>query len=441
MSEIIPFNSLDHIAVIGMACRFPGARNVREFWSNLQHGVESITFFSPEELADLDPDLRRDPHFVPARAVIDDASLFDAAFFGYTPREAQVMDPQQRIFLECAWEALEDAGYAAHSPKERIGIYAGAAMNTYLLQNARELAEDFFQMATSNDKDFLASRVAYKLNLCGPAVTVQTACSTSLVAVHLACQGLLGGECEMALAGGISLNLPQKAGYLYQEGGIFSPDGHCRAFDSEARGTVNGDGVGLVVLKRLDDALKAGDSIIAVVRGSAINNDGSHKVGFTAPSIEGQAAVITEAQNVAQVDADSLSYIEAHGTATPLGDPIEVLALNRAFRRQTTRSGFCALGSVKTNIGHVDVAAGVAGLIKTLLALKYRQIPPSLHFHVANPHIDFAQSPFYVNTQLIDWPVGPTPRRAGVSSFGIGGTNAHVILEEAPQNEEVSRRE
>lgn len=440
MNENTISSSLDHIAVIGMACRFPGARNVREFWENLRQGIESITFFSEEELAGIDPDLRLDPHYVPARAVIDDAALFDAGFFGYTPREAQLMDPQQRIFLECAWEALEDAGYASHSPKERIGIYAGAGMNTYLFQNTRELAEDFFHTVTSNDKDFLASRVAYKLNLRGPALTVQTACSTSLVAVHLACQSLLAGECELALAGGVSLNIPQKAGYLYQEGGIFSPDGHCRAFDAEARGTVNGDGVGLVVLKRLEDARGAGDSIIAVIRGSAINNDGSRKVGFTAPGIEGQAAVIAEAQSVALVEPDSLSYVEAHGTATPLGDPIEIAALTRAFLRQTTRTGFCAIGSVKTNIGHLDVAAGVAGLIKTLLALQHRQIPPSLYFHTANPQIDFARSPFYVNTQLIDWPAGPTPRRAGVSSFGIGGTNAHVILEEAPQRE-VSRAE
>lgn len=421
----------DAIAIIGMACRFPGARNVQEFWHNLRNGIASITFFSDAELAWINPALRNDPAYVKARGIIEDAALFDAAFFGYTPRDAQLLDPQQRIFLECAWTALEDAGYDPGNYQRRIGIYAGTGMNTYLL-NEHGIKEGFFQVAISNDKDFLTNRVAYKLNLRGPAVTVQSACSTSLVAVHLACQALLGGECEMALAGGVSLNIPQKAGYLYQEGGIFSPDGYCRAFDAQARGTVNGDGVGIVVLKRLEDALADRDAVYAVIKGSAINNDGELKVGFTAPGVAGQAAVIAEAQTVAQVEPESITMIEAHGTATPLGDPIEVAGLTRAFRRATQRKGFCAIGSVKTNVGHLDVAAGVAGLIKTTLALYHRQIPPSLHFTAPNPEIDFANSPFYVNTQLRDWPQERTPRRAGVSSFGIGGTNAHVVLEEIP---------
>src|SRR5712691_2851374 len=430
------------IAIIGMVGRFPGAKNIDEFWQNLQHGVESVSFFSEEELksSGVASTLLNDHHYVKAGAILNDVELFDAAFFGFNPREAEVMDPQQRLFLECAWEALESAGYDSETYEGLIGVYAGAGMNTYLFNlyanSAVRESVAGFQAMISNDKDFLSTRVSYKLNLEGPSIVVQTACSTSFVAVHLACQSLLSGECDMALAGGVSIQIPQKAGHLYQEGWIFSPDGHCRAFDARAQGTVRGSGIGVVVLKRLADALAAGDSIHAVIKGSAINNDGSLKVGYTAPRIEGQARVIKVAQDVAEVEAGAISYVEAHGTGTELGDPIEIAALTRAFRASTEKQGFCAIGSVKTNIGHLDAASGMAGLIKTVLALKHQLIPPSLHFETANPKIDFASSPFYVNTRLAEWKANGVPRRAGVSSFGIGGTNAHVIVEEAPEVEE-----
>ncbi|MCA1614327.1 MAG: polyketide synthase, partial [Acidobacteria bacterium] len=360
------------IAIIGMAGRFPGARNVAEFWRNLREGVEAIARFSDEELAasGVSPAALRDPAYVKARPILDDVELFDASFFGYTPREAEVMDPQQRLFLECAWEALENAACDPQRYDGLIGIYAGTSISTYLLANLHSNPDivrsvGSFQTLLGNDKDFLPARVAYKLNLRGPSMLVQTSCSTSLVAVHEACQSLLSYECDVALAGGVSVRLPQKAGYLYQQGGISSPDGHCRAFDARAQGTIGGNGVGVVVLKRLEDALADGDHVSAVIKGSAINNDGATKVGFTAPSVEGQAAVIMQAHLNAGVGAETISYVEAHGTATPLGDPIEVAALTKAFRRTAAGRNFCALGSVKTNIGHLDAAAGVAGLIKT----------------------------------------------------------------------------
>ena len=432
------------IAIIGMSGRFPGAKNIDEFWKNLRDGVESISFFSEQELASsgINSALLRNPNYVKAKAVLEDVDLFDASFFDISPREAKIMDPQQRLFLECAWEALENAGYAPGTFVGSVGVYAGASLNTYLLFNLSsslnfELTRDSFQTFISNDKDFLATRVSYKLNLNGPSLTIQTACSTSLVAIHLACQSLLNGECDMALAGGVSILLPEKAGYLYQEGMILSPDGHCRAFDAEAQGTLKGDGLGIVVLKRLVDAVADGDSIHAVIKGSAINNDGSLKVGYTAPSESGQAQVIKDALAMARVTPESITYVEAHGTGTPLGDPIEIAALTQAFPASTDAKGFCAIGSLKTNMGHLDAAAGVAGLIKTALALKHKLLPPSLHFKRPNPHIDFENSPFYVNTTLSEWTAGETPRRAGVSSFGIGGTNAHVVLEEAPTPQSV----
>lgn len=427
------------LAVVGMAGRFPGAKNLEEFWRNLSEGRESITFFSDEELLQrgLDASVLRDPNYVKAEAVLEDIELFDAAFFGFTPREAEMMDPQHRLFLEEAWKALEHAGYDSLKYARRVGVFAGESLNSYLLSNLypnRELMETVggFQTVIGNDRDYLATQVSYKLNLKGPGITVQTACSTSLVAVHLACQSLLNRECDMALGGGVSVSVPQGLGAMYQDGGIISPDGHCRAFDREARGTVKGSGVGVVVLKRLADALADGDTIHAVIKGSAINNDGDLKVGFTAPSIEGQAGVIEEALAIALVEPESVSYIEAHGTGTALGDPIEIAALTQAFRSGTEAKGFCAIGSLKTNIGHTDAAAGVAGLLKTILALKHKQLPPSLNFDEANPNIDFQNSPFFVNSKLTDWPATQTPRRAGVSSFGIGGTNAHVVLEESP---------
>ncbi len=431
------------IAVIGMNGRFPGAGNVAEFWRNLRDGVESIVRFTDEEqiAAGVPPALLKLPNYVNAGTVLENPDHFDAAFFGYSPREAEIIDPQQRLFLECAWQVLELAGYDADKYAGRVGVYAGVSMNTYLLfylTANRELvnAVGAFQTSIGNDKDFLPTRVSYKLNLNGPSINVQTACSTSLVAVHLACQSLLAGECDMALAGGVSLSVPQRAGYFFDEGGIASSDGHCRTFDAKADGTVDGNGVAAVVLKRLADALADGDRIHAVIKGSAINNDGSDRVGFTAPSLKGQTAVIKDALAVADVEAETITYVEAHGTATPLGDPIEVAALTRAFRASTQKKGFCALGSVKSNVGHLDAAAGVTGLIKTVLALEHRQLPPSLHFTQPNPQIDFADSPFYVNARLRGWeaPEG-VPRRAGVSAFGLGGTNAHVILEEAPATE------
>jgi acyl transferase domain-containing protein/acyl carrier protein len=427
------------VAIIGMSGRFPGAADLDAFWRNLRAGVESITFFADEELAALgvDPAAFRAPHFVKASPIIEDIDCFDAAFFGYAPREAELLDPQQRIFLECAVAAIEDAGYHTAADIGMSGVFAGMSLSTYLLFNVltspnfKDL-EDSFQVMLSNDKDFLSTRVSYHLDLKGPSIDVQSGCSTSLVAVHLACQSLLSYQCDLALAGGVSVNVPQRTGYFYQEGGICSPDGHCRAFDAQAQGTLFGSGVGVVVLKRLDEALADRDQIYAVIKGSAINNDGALKVGYTAPSVAGQAEVIARAQSIAEIAPDTISYVETHGTATALGDPMELTALTQVFRAGTNRRGFCAIGSVKTNIGHLDAAAGVAGLIKTVLALTHQELPPSLHFQTPNPAIDFASTPFYVNSALAPWPAGATPRRAGVSSFGIGGTNAHVILEEAP---------
>ena len=427
------------IAIISMSGRFPGANSVDEFWQNLCSGVESITFFSDEELKEsgIDPAVLSDPNYIKASPILHGPEMFDASFFGYSPREAKLVDPQQRLFLECAWEALEHAGYDADRYEGRIGVYAGASMNTYLLFSGLipHLSTQYLPILIGSDKDYLTTRVSYKLNLKGPSVTVQTACSTSLVAVHIACQSLLNEECDMALAGGSSIRVPHRVGYFYQEGSIFSPDGHCRAFDAKARGTIFGSGVGVVVLKRSVDAIADGDSIHAVIKGSAINNDGSSKVGYTAPSVNGQSEVIVEALANSGIAADTISYVESHGTGTALGDPIEIAALTNAFRTYTDKKGFCAIGSVKTNIGHLDAAAGVASLIKTVLALKHQAIPPSLHFETPNPKIDFANSPFYVNSRLSEWKSDGTPRRAGVSSFGIGGTNAHVVLQEAPEIE------
>ncbi|BFH67908.1 hypothetical protein J27TS7_37260 [Paenibacillus dendritiformis] len=427
------------IAVIGMAGRFPGARNIAEFWSNLQQGQESISFFTDDELAEygFDRDLLKRPDFVKAKGVLDEMEHFDPAFFGYTPDQAAIMDPQIRLLHECAWHALEDAGCDPERHGGSIGLFAGVMNNFHWLSQLTERLHgnlsDMFEVNSLNDTYSVSTRIAHKLNLTGPAISLQTACSTSLVAVHLACQSILSGDCDLALAGGASIVLPQKSGYVYQEGMIKSPDGHCRAFDAKAKGTIGGDGVGFVVLKPLQAAKKDGDRIYAVIKGTAINNDGSRKVGYTAPSVEGQMDVIKRALAAAQVPADSITYVEAHGSGTPLGDPIEIEALTKAFR--PARTGFCRIGSIKTNIGHLDAAAGVAGLMKTALALHHKQIPPSLHFETPNPNIDFANSPFIVNTELAEWRNEAGPLRAGVSSFGIGGTNAHVILEEAPVRE------
>jgi len=435
----------ERIAIVGMVGRFPGAANVEEFWRNLREGVESISFFSDEELraAGVDARVLADPHYVKAKACLERVEWFDPWFFGLSPREAEIMDPQHRIFLEGAWEVLERAGYNTNTYQGSIGVFAGLSMNTYIMNlyaNRRfRQGLNSFQAMLSNDKDHLTTRVSYKLNLRGPSVNIQTSCSTSLVAVHLASQSLLNYQCDMALAGGVSITLPLRTGFFHQEGGIVSPDGHCRPFDAGAQGTVSGNGFGVVLLKRLSEAVAEGDQILAVIKGSAINNDGAQKVGYTAPSLEGQAAVIAEAQAMAGVAADSISYVEAHGTATPLGDPIEVAALARAFsesnggRGSNGERGWCALGSVKSNIGHLDAAAGIAGLIKTVLALRHQEMPATLHYRSANPQLELSQTPFYVNAELRPWETAEgVPRRAGVSSFGIGGTNAHVVLEEAP---------
>src|SRR6185503_11718425 len=385
MSDSKLVDHSDQIAVVGMAGRFPGAGDLNQYWQNLRNGVESISFFSDEELlaAGIDPSFLKDPAYVRAAGVLEGIDQFDAAFFGFNPREAEIADPQQRIFLECAWQAMENAGYDSESYDGAVGVFAGVGMNTYWLNifaNSDLVgAVGGTQAVISNDKDYLSTLVSYKLNLKGPSLTVQTACSTSLVAVHLACQSLLNGECDMALAGGSKINIKVE-GYHYREGGIASPDGHCRAFDAQAQGCMGGSGAGIIVLKRLADAIADGDLIHAVIRGSAINNDGSMKVGFTAPSARGQAEVISEALAVAQVEPETITYIETHGTGTILGDPIEIRALTQAFRAGTQNKGYCAIASVKTNIGHLDAAAGIASLIKTVLALKHRQLPPSLHF-------------------------------------------------------------
>ena len=428
------------IAVVGMAGRFPGARNLTEFWRNLRDGVESISILRDDQLIAAGATVAelKDPDYVRAAAILEDVDRFDAAFFGLSPRDAAIMDPQHRHFLECAWEALENAGWSVDEFAGRVGVYAGSGMNSYLIHNLlanSELVANaglFLLKQTGNDKDVLASRVSYQLNLTGPSLAVQTACSTSLVAIHLACQSLLNHECDMALAGGVTIEIPHGLGYLYREGEILSRDGHCRSFDAASSGTVFGSGLGIVVLRRLEDAIKDGDFIHSVIRGTAINNDGARKVSYLAPSVAGQAEAIVEALAVADVDADAISYIETHGTGTTVGDPIEIAALTRAFRTTTGRDGFCAIGTLKTNMGHLDAAAGVAGFIKTVLALEHKEIPPSLNFSKPNPLIDFDRSPFYVNCKLRDWESDGQPRRAGVTSLGIGGTNAHAILEEAP---------
>lgn len=432
-------NELESIAIIGMSFRFPGASTLKQFWENLAGGVESIFHFTEKQLlaAGVLPARLRDPKYVRARGILENIEFFDASLFGFTPREAEITDPQHRVLLECAWEALEHAGYDSERYPGEIGVYAGMVGSSYmfnnLLPNQAVLASvGDFRIEIANDKDHLNTRISYKLNLKGPSVNINTACSTSLVAVHSACQSLLRYECDMALAGASYIRVPQIAGYSYTEGGTESPDGYCRTFDEKAGGAVGGNGVGLVVLKRLQEAMDDGDFIYAVIKGSCINNDGADRIGYTAPSIDGQARVIAGALALADVNPATIDYVETHGTATALGDSIEIAALKQVFQQGTPRTGSCALGAVKTNVGHLGSTAGLAGLIKAILALRHQTIPPTLHFQKPNPNLNLEQSPFYVNTQSRAWERRDHPRRAGVSSFGIGGTNAHVIVEEAP---------
>src|SRR5215212_2753700 len=429
-------NSLD-VAIIGYAGRFPGAANVREFWRNLCAGKESVAPLSDADLieAGVPEKWIRHPNYVKAEAPLSGYDRFDAAFFGYGAREALLMDPQQRIFLESCWEALEDAGYDCDRLDGLTGVYAGAGPSNYsfeyLYKNRDQLGHaGGFEIGVGNSLSSLPTRVSHKLNLNGPSIAVQTACSTSLVAVHLAVQSLLSRECDLALAGAVYLNFPMHFGYLYEVDGILSPDGHCRAFDHRAQGTIFGSGAGTVVLKRLRDAIADGDSIRAVIKGTAVNNDGALKAGFTAPNQQAQAGVVAEALAAAGVEPESISYVEAHGTGTALGDPIEIAGLKKVFGAGAG-AGTCAIGSVKTNIGHLDAAAGIAGLIKTVLALEHRALPPSINFERLNPSIDLDHTPFFINTTLRAWTTHGTPLRAGVSSFGLGGTNSHVIVEEA----------
>jgi amino acid adenylation domain-containing protein len=444
---------LEGVAIVGVAGRFPGARDVAEFWRNQLAGLEKVSHFTVDELEIADKAAVADNSaYVRSRSVLPDVELFDAEFFGIMAREAAVMDPQQRLFLEVCWEALEDAGYDPARTNGTVGVYGGCSVPTYLLSRLcqqpgfiERFTEDYqvgsFQELIGNGSDFFATRVAYKLDLRGPAMTVQTACSTSLVAVAQAAQALMTYQCDLALAGGVSISFPQKRGTYFLEGGMTSPDGHCRTFDAAANGTVFGSGGAVVLLKRVEDAVRDGDQIYAVIKGFGLSNDGSEKVGYTAPSVTGQAQAINSALGLAGVEPDSIGYIEAHGTGTPLGDPIELAALAQVFNAATERKQFCTIGTAKTNIGHLDVAAGVTGLIHAAHVVRHGKLPPTLHFTAPNPKFDLVRSPFKVNTALADWPRGHGPRRAGVSAFGVGGTNCHVVIEEAPQRQPIVRRE
>ena len=438
MTEQQPLPEADEVepvAIVGMACRVPGARTIEQFWHNQANGIESITRFDRAELlaAGVPEHVLADPDLVPAWGYLPDADRFDAAFFGYNTGEAETMDPQQRVFCETAWQAVENSGHTSRSLGDSVGVFAGTFMNKYLIENlttnARFQRSPMAPLARMfNDKDFLATRIAYLLDLTGPAYTVQTACSTSLVATHLGCQSLLSYECDAALVGGVTINLPLKSAYPVADGGLFSADGHCRPFDAHAAGTVPGNGAVVLVLRRLSDALADNDHVYAVIRGSAVNNDGSMKAGFAAPSVDGQAHAISAALAVAGVDPATIGYVETHGTATQVGDPIEVAALTQAFGG----AGHCALGSVKANIGHLDAAAGAAGLLRAVLSIHNGQIPPQVNFTEPNPELRLHDTPFHVPTRLLDWRPAAGPRRAGVSSFGVGGTNAHLVVEQAP---------
>ena len=441
-------NGPNDIAIVGMALRVPGARSVEEFWTNLTAGRESVRTLSEDELTQSGESSERmhHPNYVRRAADLAGMEAFDAEFFGLSPKEAAIMDPQHRQFLECAWEAMEDAGHTPDQANGPVGVFAGCGMGSYFYFNVcsnRALVDQvgmFLLRHTGNDKDFLSTRASFTFDLRGPSVNVQTACSTSLVAIHYACQSLLNGECDMALAGGVTIELPHRRGYMFEDGEILSPDGHCRPFDHRAAGTLFGSGVGTVALRRLADAIADGDVIHAVIKSTAINNDGGNKAGYLAPSAAGQAAAILEAQTIAGISADTIHYVECHGTGTAIGDPIEIEALTQAFRETTDARGYCHVGSVKSNIGHLDTAAGVVSLIKAALAVKHGQIPPTLGFERPNPGINFVESPFVVANELTSWPLVLGRRRAAVNSLGVGGTNAHAILEQAPHRS-TSRRD
>ena len=427
------------IAIIGLSCRLPGAATAEEYWKNLCDGVESVDYFSDQELvaAGVDPSLVANPRYVKAAPVLRDVEMFDASFFGYSPKDAALMDPQQRLFLEVSWEAFENAGYDPAGYPGKIGVLStgGGVVASYLLAKLHHADFPGQTASTShinNDKDFLSTRVSFKLNLTGPSFTIQSACSSSLVAVHQACQNLRFNECDMMLAGGSVVRVPQVEGYLAEKRNLYSLDGHCRPFDSSGQGTIFGSGVGAVLLKPLEKAVADRDHIFAVIKGTAANNDGSAKISYTASSVGQQSQAVADALKLADVSADSVGYVECHATGTSVGDPLEIEALTVAFRKETSRKQYCAVGSVKGNIGHPEQAAGIAGLIKAALVLHHKQIPPSINYETPNPRIDFSSSPFYVNTKLQDFPRADTPRRAGLNGLGIGGTNTFAILEEAP---------
>ncbi len=438
-------DTVDGIAIVGMAGKFPGVENIYEYWDAICKGKELLKRFTDEELTEnqVDKKTLEHNHFVPVNGLINTAEFFDSSFFGFTPREADLTDPQHRKFLEVCYEALEHAGQSPNNYEGTIGVFAGCSMNNYLVKNLLQFPDLLrnngeFQTIVNNDKDFLTTKVSYKLNLTGPSFDIQTACSTSLVAIHVACQNLLNYQCDIALGGGSFIMTPRGQGYMYKEGGIQSPDGRCRPFDINANGTIFGEGVGVVTLKRLEDAIADKDEIWAVIKSSAINNDGYYKIGYMAPSSDGQAEAISMAMEFGNIDARTISYVETHGTGTNLGDPVEINGLTSVYRKYTQDKNYCAIGSVKANVGHCDVAAGVAGIIKTAMALKYKKIPPSINFNEANPVLELENSPFYVNTELKDWDVNGYPRRAAISSFGIGGTNSHCILEEWNDNDSKS---
>lgn len=424
------------IAIIGMACKFPDANSPEKYWEHLSQGKTAVKYLDASTTdTSIPKELTENPNYVNAHIPLEDSLLFDAAFFDFNPKEAALMDPQHRLFLETCWEAMERSGYKVLD-NNNVGVFSGCAPSSYILNMMRTHPHilnnaDFFQSSFVNDKDYLATRASYKLGLTGPSIGIQTACSTSLVTVHYACQSLLMGECDMAIAGGSSIRFPENVGYVYQKGQILSPDGQCRPFDKDASGTIFGNGLGVVVLKRLEDALEDNDIILSTIKASAVNNDGNQKIGYTAPSIQGQTMVIKEALEMAEVSANNIGYIETHGTGTVLGDPIEIEALHKAYGEEITAEHEFLIGSVKPNIGHLDTAAGIAGLIKSVLMLQHQEIPPSLHFNTPNPKIDFDNIPFRVTDKKTNWETTPNQSRmAGVSSFGIGGTNAHVILEE-----------